>query len=238
MDLKEATLLGDTAATHWYYKAKLAALLKLVAGRPANRVLDVGAGTGFFARQLLLRTDCQTATCVDPGYGDDTGETIAGKPILFRRSAGTDAADLVLLMDVLEHVPDDVALMAPYVAAARPGTRFVITVPAFNWLWSEHDVFLEHYRRYTLGRIEAVCAEAGLEVTTGCYFYGIVLPLAALQRLLTRAKRASDAPARSQMRRHSTLVNHLLWLACRMELPWFQPNRFGGLTAFVVAQKR
>ncbi len=235
MDLKEATLLGDAADGHWYYRAKLATLLKLVADKPANRILDVGAGSGFFARQLLLHTDCRSATCVDPGYLADTDETISGKPIRFRRATSSAIADLVLLMDVLEHVEDDAALLSSYVAPAAPGTRFVITVPAFNWLWSEHDVFLEHYRRYTLAGIEAVCAAAGLEVTTGCYFYGTVLPLAVLQRLLVAP--ASKAPARSQMRTHSPLVNNLLWLACRMELPWCQSNRIAGLTAFVAARK-
>ncbi len=238
MDLKEGTLLGDSAASHWYYKAKLAALLALIGQEQANNVLDIGAGTGFFARQLLMRTQCRTATCIDPGYESETESMVAGKPIRFRRVWRSEAADLVLLMDVLEHVPDDEALLRPYIAAAAPGTRFIVTVPAFNWLWSEHDVFLEHYRRYTRGGITAVCRAAGLEIETSCYFYSTVLPLAVLQRLVSRLRRPTGAPARSQMRTHSPLVNRLLWLACRTELPWFSTNRIAGLTVFVVAQKR
>ena len=238
MDLKEGTLLGDSAASHWYYKAKLAALLALIGQEQANNVLDIGAGTGFFARQLLMRTQCRTATCIDPGYESETEEIVAGKLIRFRRVWRSEAADLVLLMDVLEHVPDDGALLRSYVAAAAPGTRFIVTVPAFNWLWSEHDVFLEHYRRYTLGGITAVCRAAGLEIETSCYFYATVLPLAVLQRLVSRLRRPITGPARSQMRKHSPLVNRLLWFACRTELPWFCANRIAGLTAFVAARKR
>lgn len=237
MDLKEATLLADGAADHWYYRAKFAALRALVGRSPAGRVLDIGAGTGFFARQLLLHTDFVAATCIDPGYPADSDEIAGGKPLRFRRAPGTEQADLVLLMDVLEHVPDDVALLKSYAAAAAPGTRFIISVPAFNWLWSEHDVFLEHYRRYTLGQIEAVVSAAGLRIETGCYFYGAVLPLAAMQRLIGRLARRNDAPARSRMQVHGKLTNKVLWLACRLELPWFRANRIAGLTAFVSAVK-
>ena len=56
---------------------------------------------------------------------------------------------VILLMDVLEHVDDDVGLLRAYAEPARPGTRFIVSVPAFSWLWSAHDEFLEHRRRYT-----------------------------------------------------------------------------------------
>ena len=60
----------------------------------------------------------------------------------------------MLLMDVIEHIEDDVGLVGEYVNKVAPGTQFIATVPAFMWLWSGHDVFLEHVRRYTLPRIE------------------------------------------------------------------------------------
>ncbi len=58
------------------------------------------------------------------------------------------------MMDVIEHVEDDVGLVRGYVDKVAGGTRFIVTVPALMWLWSGHDVFLEHYRRYTLTSIE------------------------------------------------------------------------------------
>ena len=68
MDLKEEHLLGDQVGSHWYYQSKLAALRRAIADVPVTSVLDVGAGSGFFARALLADGKAQAATCVDPNY--------------------------------------------------------------------------------------------------------------------------------------------------------------------------
>ena len=129
MDLKEQEALGGDAAKHWYYLAKAAALDRVVGPTP-GLVLDVGAGAGFFARHLLLR-GAPSAVCVDPGYDADRDELVDGRPLLFRRVPHTGPVSLILMMDVLEHVDDDVALARTVIAAAAPGTRIVVTVPVF-----------------------------------------------------------------------------------------------------------
>jgi SAM-dependent methyltransferase len=164
MDIKEEGLIKGDIAKHWYYRAKLAALHRMLAQRDPTLILDVGAGLGFFSGSLLESTNAWAATCVDPGYPEDRDEERIGKPLFFRRSVDQSDADLVLLMDVIEHVEDDVGLVREYVNKVAPGTRFIATVPAFMWLWSGHDVFLEHVRRYTLPRIERVLQAGGLTV--------------------------------------------------------------------------
>src|SRR5215471_18225599 len=154
MDLKELELLGADQDTHWYYVSKWRALRQAVGRRPPQRVLDIGAGSGFFARMLLREAHAASAVCVDPGYSQDWSEVHFGKSIEFKRDGTGEDADLVLMMDVLEHVDDDVALLRQFVIPARPGTRFVISVPAFQWLWSPHDEFLGHRRRYTLPALQ------------------------------------------------------------------------------------
>lgn len=233
MDLKEELLLGDSAPRHWYYRAKLSALRRLIAGGNHASLLDVGAGTGFFARSLLECGDVGQATCVDPGYPEDRDETVQGRKLSFRRRADQEQADLVLMMDVIEHVADDVGLVREYVAAARPGARFVVSVPAFMWLWSGHDVFLEHHRRYTLPQVEQVLRNADLTVERGCYFYGALLPLAAATRLAKRLA-GRDRPE-SQMSSVPAPANALLGMVCSAELPLMKANRIAGLTAFVTA---
>lgn len=236
MDLKEQHLLGDAVNSHWYYRAKLAALKKLVAGLPAGEVLDVGAGSGFFARALLTDTAMTGAVCVDPNYAQDSDEIVAGKPLRFRRSVAASDASLVLMMDVIEHVPDDRQLVADYVDLVPRGTRFVVSVPAFAWLWSDHDVYLEHYRRYTLRQLETVLAAAGLTIEQGHYFYGAVLPLVWAARQLQRAK-PKDAAPKTDLRPHSRLVNTVLHAVSRAEVGVMRANRLAGTTVFALAIK-
>ncbi len=235
MDLKEADLVAD-AARHWYYRAKTAAMLRLLDAEPASDILDVGAGSGLFSRAMLRRTNAARAVCVDPGYPADRDDREHGKPLLFRREIGPSAADLVLMMDVLEHVPDDRGLVASYVARVASGTRFLVTVPAFGWMWSGHDVRLEHFRRYTLREIERALVAAGLRVTLGCYFYAGVLPIAALSRKLGHLLRPRAA-ARSQMADLPAPVSAVLSAICGAELRLMRHNRLGGLSACVVAVK-
>jgi SAM-dependent methyltransferase len=237
MDIKEEGLIRGDIAAHWYYRAKLTALRRIIRDLKPSSVLDVGGGLGFFSRALLKETELAAATCVDPGYSADRNETVAGKPLWFRRHSDGSEADLVLMMDVIEHVQNDVGLVAEYAAKVRSGTSFVITVPAFMWLWSDHDVFLEHYRRYTLPSIERALHAGGLRVDRGCYFYAFLLPLAAPQRIVRNLLRGGNFAPRSGMRDHGAFLNALFWTICRMELPVFEANRVAGLTAFVRASK-
>jgi SAM-dependent methyltransferase len=236
MDIKEQDILGDNVAGHWYYRAKGAAMRKLVGPAAPNHVLDVGAGSGFFSRMLLERGAAE-ATCVDPGYAEEQTETHAGRPIHFLRSVGAGDYDLLLLMDVLEHVDDDVGLLREYSDLAPAGARFLVSVPAFNWLWSGHDVFLEHRRRYTLPEAENVVARAGLNLVHGCYYYGLLLPLAAGSRLVGRLSSGPKGAAKSDLRVHAPITNAALGAVCAAELSVFRANRLAGLSVFCLAEK-
>ncbi len=233
MDLKEEDILGADIGRHWYYRSKAAALRRLVGPLVPQRLLDVGAGSGFFSRHLLAHTPARSAICVDTGYAADRNDDEGGKPVLYRRSVGPTDCDLVMMMDVLEHVDDDRGLLRHYVSLVPVWTYFLVSVPAFSFLWSGHDVFLEHKRRYRLPEIEEVVRSAGLDVVRGAYFFGLVFPLAAAVRL---AQRGTTEP-RSSLQRHGAFTNGLLTAACRAELPFLPINRLAGLTAFVLARK-
>jgi SAM-dependent methyltransferase len=225
MDLKEEDILGADIGRHWYYRAKAAALRRAVGDLSPRRILDVGAGSGFFSRHLLAETGAQSALCVDIGYPSERDDSVAGKPVLYRRDTGPTDCDLVLMMDVLEHVDDDRGLLRHYAAK--------VTVPAFRLLWSGHDVFLEHKRRYRLDEIEAAMREAGLQVVRGSYYFGFVFPLAAAVRLVER----NTIEPRSSLKKHGALTNGILGAVCAAELPLFPFNRLAGLSAFVLAKK-
>jgi len=239
MDLKEEEILGSRIGEHWYYISKGRALRRLLGGISVDGVLDVGAGSGVFSRQLLDQGIAREAVCIDPFYEREFSEDHGGKPISFTRQVETVPEGLVLLMDVMEHVDDDEGLLRYYVDRAARGTWFVITVPAFEFLWSAHDVFLEHKRRYTLKQIEAVARASGLNVLRGRYFYGALFPLIAAMRLASRRKlRDQEIEPKSDLRAYPAPVNTTLTLVHDLErLLLFPLNRLAGLTAFVLAQK-
>lgn len=233
MDVKEIDILGDHIATHWYYRHKARVLERCLRSRPYTTVLDVGAGSGFFTRHLLNAGRAERGVCVDPGYLENRNEMENGKPLDFCRSGEGISADLVLLMDVLEHVDDDVSLLTPYVQHAPSNAEFIISVPAFSFLWSGHDVFLEHRRRYTLKQIEAVAHQSGLIVERGFYAFAPVFPIAATLRLLEN----KTVSAQSQLKRHHPLINAGLAALCALETPFVRTNTIAGLSAFCCARK-
>ncbi|MFP4104557.1 MAG: class I SAM-dependent methyltransferase [Phycisphaerae bacterium] len=236
MDLKEQQLLGDDPLAHWYYRAKALAMDRYLRGVKFQTVIDVGAGSGVFSRYLVETGRASRAICVDPFYQHEHSEELPGGSIDFRRRYHGTPAGLMLLMDVLEHVDDDREMLSGYVRQAQPGAAFLITVPAFEFLWSAHDEYLRHKRRYTRRQLLSVVDASGLAVEQAGYFYASVFPIAAALRLVRRLTGRKAEPA-SQLRRHSPLVNGLLWGMCRAELPLLKVNRLFGLTVFCLARK-
>ena len=94
-----------------------------------------------------------------PGAGSRAGDSSAGKGPPILRTAMQEAR-LVLLMDVLEHVPDDFAFLSGLLAASAPGTDFLVTVPANPSFWSAHDESNGHYRRYDINRFQRLMGGA------------------------------------------------------------------------------
>lgn len=236
MDLKETEILGEDIHTHWYYRSKAAAISRLLGDLSGAAILDVGAGSAVFSRHLLRHSQAVEAWCVDTSYAQDADTLDAGKPLRYRRALVSVNASHALLMDVLEHVEDDVGLLRQCVKAVPRGTKFLVSVPAFQFLWSGHDVYLEHKRRYTLNQLVDVVERSGLVVERRTYYFGLVFPLAAASRMADKWLSKGDAPPRSQLRKHGRFVNAMLTAVCAAELPLLTFNRLAGLTAFCVAR--
>jgi hypothetical protein len=239
MDLKEEDILGSAITTHWYYVSKGRALRRLLGNVQVDAVLDVGAGSGVFSRQLLDAGICQRAVCVDPGYREERTEIHNGREVQFTRAVSQVSQQLILMMDVLEHVDDDVGLLRQYTDHMPHGGHIVITVPAFQFLWSGHDVFLEHRRRYTRSTLETVVRAANLQIVHTRYFFGLLFPLVAGFRWRDRRRlKAGEIDARSALKRHSQHVNAALTLIHNVECAVLFPlNHFVGLTVFCLARQ-
>lgn len=235
MDLKEEDILGSAITGHWYYVAKGRAMRQLLGSFRADEVLDVGAGSGVFSRQLLDAGVCRSAVCVDPFYAAERNETHNGKPLHFVRAVDKVQQNLILMMDVLEHVDNDIALLSDYAGKMPVGGRILITVPAFQFLWSGHDIFLEHRRRYTAMQLEKVVENSGLKTLKTRYFFGALFPLIAAIRL---AKPKATAP-RSDLKLYPERLNNALIAIHDLERALLFPfNRLAGLSVFCLCEKR
>jgi SAM-dependent methyltransferase len=153
--------------------------LRTSSGAPLS-VLDVGSGDGYVARVLLSRAAARVC-CWDLNFTDDDLATLARVHGLSPSRAPPDGAfDVALLLDVIEHVEDDLGLVRDVVSRVRPGGIVLVSVPAWPSLFSAHDVALRHFRRYTPAACRAVLGRAGLTVEQGGgLFHGLLLPRAA-----------------------------------------------------------
>ena len=136
---------------------------------PGIRVLDVGAGDGYLASVLLplLRPD-GAVLCYDALYPTDVLERLraqAAPELSFTNQRPDRAFDLVLLLDVLEHVADDCDLLADVVRdLVRPGGFLVASVPAWPEFFTQHDRMLGHHRRYRPARLQQLLQQCDLTV--------------------------------------------------------------------------
>jgi len=236
MDLKELESVEGEIGNHWYFHSKALVVQKLLNKIPITSVLDVGSGSGFFSKYLLLNSDIKEACCLDIGYHNDFDDTYAAKSIHYRRSIQENNSNLVLMMDVLEHVDDDLGLLTQYVEMSKPNTYFLLTVPAFQFLWSAHDEYLEHKRRYTLAELKSVAIKSGLSIKAENYFFGLVFPLASMLRLMQKYLLRGKTPF-SQLDSHSRVTNLLLKIVCKIELNFMRFNHLAGLSVCILAKK-
>ncbi len=187
-------LFSEIQATHWWFVARrriLADVLqRYLAKNKTRRIAEIGCGTG-----AMLPTLAQ--------FGEAWG--IDNSPEAVKLCAQKNLAQVYLdsdstwrqvqfeglaFFDVIEHVPDDVAFMKNYLAQLQPGGWVIITVPAFMFLWSEHDVLNQHYRRYHAPQLRRSLAAAGLQLERMSYFNTFLFPAIAAARFATKTVRA------------------------------------------------
>ncbi len=201
-------------------------------------IVDIGCGTGATASDLRRHGDVvgvdfsplALRACASRGLG----------PLLRSRAEATPLADssvdAIVATDILEHLDDDLAALYEFKRILKPGGVAVITVPAYQFLWSEHDVALMHRRRYVAGQLGKRVDEAGLERVRLGYALSFLFPL-ALGRLLKKPKE-NGKPPEAQMQKVPPWLNEALVRLQRVEKVLF---RFGslpwGLSVVAVVRK-
>lgn len=244
MDLSE--FYNGNVIRHPWETARLKALAAIL--RPhlfeKIKVLDVGCGDGFISTGLFSHLQAKKITAVDIHLSDEQIDEFnrVSNDISYTRDIPDNAEfDLVLLLDVLEHVKDDAGFLAGIVEnQLQSSGRILITAPAFQSIYGQHDLNLGHYRRYHLQALQQLAESAGLVViSSGYLFASLLLPKYILCSLLKIDRYAEGVGQWSGGRFITALLESLLNLDNRFLLSL---SRFGikfpGLTGWVLCEKQ
>jgi SAM-dependent methyltransferase len=190
------------ARDHWWYVGRRDLVGSVLAPYdiPDGVVLDVGCGTGSNLEMLaaatgrtVLGTDLSTQALQHAGTGPNGGVR-AVVALAEHLPVADGVCGLVASMDVVEHLDDDLIGLREYRRVLVARGLLLLTVPAYQWLWSKHDEWAAHRRRYRVGGLVDVVSEAGFDVLQTTYYNSFLVPPAAVLRRtpLRRLVKESD----------------------------------------------
>ncbi|MER8766244.1 class I SAM-dependent methyltransferase [Mesorhizobium sp. M0968] len=227
---------------HWWFTGRRTIIERLLVqlGLPPKgeaRILEVGCGTG--GNLCLL----QEFGAVDAVEFDAAAREIANRKSGLRigfaalpdqLAAHDGSYDLIALLDVIEHIEQDVASLAALKPKLRRAGAILITVPAHPWMWSAHDEVHHHKRRYTRATLRSAIERAGLVTVNIGYFNTSLFPLGLLRRLtskLTGGQTHDDIPPSAPLNQlFATIFAFERHLVGRVPLPI-------GLSLFAMARR-
>ncbi|MDY7524229.1 class I SAM-dependent methyltransferase [Sphingomonas sp. 10B4] len=187
-------------STHWWYRARrdiLADYLVREGGLPKDaRILEIGCGTGHNL-PMLAQFGRVEAIEIDPAAraiaSARLGAPVSAAPLPELPGIERGAYDLIAVLDVVEHIEDDVAALKAMGECLKPGGKILIAVPAHQWMWSAHDVVNHHHRRYSKATLAAAIGKAGLKHNGLRWFNSLLFPLAAASRIAGRLRGKDDS---------------------------------------------
>lgn len=245
MDESEFRLHAQLEDTHWWFCARREIIIDLfqryLPGGKERHLVEIGCGTGGNLKALADYYNVSgidmSAEAIRFASGRVSVPVVCGD---FRTvlAGSWQNVDGVLLADVLEHIEDDKNFLADILENLRPGAIVVITVPAFQFLWSRHDLVLGHVRRYRLDGLRGLWSTLPVREHFASYFNFFLFPVVALVRLIMGEGR-EDKDAASSLKSVNPLLNSMLYrifrseasLLSRVKLPF-------GVSLAVVLEKR
>ena len=206
---------------HWWWRAReLVILHALAAHRPATgyrSVLDVGCGDGLFFDRLSAIDGVQLVEGIEPAEAlvSPLGPHRARITVApFDASFAPDRTySVILMLDVLEHLPEPAAALRHALSLLEPNGVFLATVPAFMALWTRHDALNHHYTRYDRTSFQTLATEAGMRVDEMRYFFrwtaAAKIATRVIEALVPGEPKSPEVP--------SAAVNRTLYALSRLE---------------------
>lgn len=231
--------MAELDQRHWWYRARRAILADLirreVAPPPEARILEIGCGTGHNLEMLgsfglidAVELDDEARALAE----NRLGRTVMNAPLPELAGIANGAYDLIAALDVIEHIDNDAAALEAIAARLKPDGKFVMTVPAHQWMWSAHDRVNHHKRRYSKAALKRLIERSPLRLEKIGYFNSLLFPLAVADRLASKLRGKDDAdvklpsaPVNSALETIFAAERHLVG---RLPLP-------PGLSLFAVA---
>lgn len=226
---------------HWWFVARRKILKSLIQKiQPSQKfdILEIGAGTGGNLEMLM---QFGNVSAVEPNQFAQSKikERFANKVTLFdgelpaKLTFDHQKFDLICLFDVLEHIEDDRSSVAALHNILNPGGKIIITLPAFQSLWSPHDEAHHHFRRYNTSTFKEIIKESGLKITRISYFNFLLFPLAIVARLFKKGNLPTNQDFKpSPINALLTLIfSSERLLLSKMNLPF-------GLSLFCILEKK
>jgi SAM-dependent methyltransferase len=227
---------------HWWYRGRrriIRSELDRLPLPPAARVLDAGCGSGRTLIELAGYGDVKgielDSGAAEVARGRGVGEVRIGR--LEELPWANDTFDLITCLDVIEHTPDDRATLTELRRVARAGGWLLLTVPAYQALWSQHDEDNHHFRRYSRRMLRAAAGETGWTLRRLTSFNSLLLAPAAAVRVAQRWRTTTDY--KSDLELGPAWLNSALERPLQLEAGWLSRGRTlpAGLSLLAVLQK-
>lgn len=228
-------------AGHWWYRTRRAIVHDIINAnfeKPSNlQLADIGCGTGTLTKELEQYGTCLGIDTAQKAIDYCNTRGVVNLRLGSAEATGcpTNSMDVVLCLDVLEHLDDDMLGIEEIKRILKPNGIGIIFVPAFMFLWGVTDELGQHRRRYRLPEIADKFTDAQFTIQKKSYFNTLLFPLIALVRVSVRLLRIS---IKSEAETGTGIVNALLYRVFTFERILLRHMQFPfGVSIMLVVKK-